>query len=291
MTDEELMREALSLCGKNGAHLLYLTRFGSELYGTNTINSDTDAKGVFLPNLDDLILGKAPKNLIYKTSDNGERNTKDDVDINLWSLQYWLELLQKGDTNAIDLLFSYNSPSMIYCVNGLEYMMEENYGKFYSPKNLSAYTGYIIGQAKKYGVKGSRLGVIKRVYEWLDENITVGRLEHFMDAILKECGEPSYCFEKEVNNQRSVILCGKVHQGTIQMDEFRDRIQKDYEGYGERARLAEQNEGIDWKALSHAVRCIHQMTMLLKNGRIVFPLKTSEYLKHIKQGKSLLERR
>ena len=71
----------------------------------------------------------------------------------------------------------------------------------------------------------------------------------------------------------SLILCGKVHSGHISVYEFLERVEKEYKKYGHRAELAEQNKGIDWKAISHGMRAISQMQMLLQNGQIDYPLK------------------
>ena len=44
------------------------------------------------------------------------------------------------------------------------------------------------------------------------------------------------------------------------------------------------NEGIDWKAMSHAVRVARQAIELLDTGRITFPRPDREQLVAIKQG-------
>ena len=41
------------------------------------------------------------------------------------------------------------------------------------------------------------------------------------------------------------------------------------------AKKAAKNEGIDWKAVSHAVRCAYQMKSVYEIGDIRFPLKES----------------
>ena len=46
--------------------ILFKTLTGSKLYGTNSENSDTDIKGVFLPDIKDLLLNKAPKHYTIK---------------------------------------------------------------------------------------------------------------------------------------------------------------------------------------------------------------------------------
>ncbi|MDR2819838.1 MAG: nucleotidyltransferase domain-containing protein [Desulfovibrio sp.] len=51
------------------ASLLFLTLFGSSLYGTETPGkSDLDVRGIFLPSANSLILHKAQKRLAPMTS-------------------------------------------------------------------------------------------------------------------------------------------------------------------------------------------------------------------------------
>jgi DnaJ-domain-containing protein 1 len=65
----------------------------------------------------------------------------------------------------------------------------------------------------------------------------------------------------------------------------RDCIQKFYDSYGERARQAERNEGIDWKAVSHAFRAGYQLKEIYETGDLKYPLKDAQYILEIKQGK------
>lgn len=60
-----------------------------------------------------------------------------------------------------------------------------------------------------------------------------------------------------------------------------------YENYGDRARKAKNNEGIDWKALSHAVRVGYEAIELLTTGKITFPFtgERREHLLDIKLGR------
>ena len=54
--------------------------------------------------------------------------------------------------------------------------------------------------------------------------------------------------------------------------------------YGAKAIAAEHDKGVDFKALSHALRAFDQMEELYNTGRIVFPLTTREKLKSVKRG-------
>ena len=60
---------------------LYLTVFGSHLYGTNTENSDKDYKGIFLPSVKNLILGKKMDSISLTSGNNNSKNSSEDCDI------------------------------------------------------------------------------------------------------------------------------------------------------------------------------------------------------------------
>jgi hypothetical protein len=292
MTNHKLKIKALELLGDQG-ELLYLTRFGSHLYGTNTPTSDIDVKGIFLPKLENLILGEFPKSIHFSSGDPNGKNNHEDIDIELYSIQYFLRLLKNGETGALDLFFSHTNDDACIFISTNFLIIINNKDKLLESSELMkcAYVKYAIGQAKKYGIKGSRLGVLKKVSEFSKEFIITPVKEHKLHVIahilLERFEDPSYFFKKEVNGIPCLIVCGKVHQYTTSCEEFFKRINKEYDKYGDRAKQAEKNEGIDWKALSHAVRAIFQMEELLHSGKIIFPFLKFEVdiLKKIKAGR------
>ena len=275
---------------EEGQKLLYLTKFGSHLYGTDSPESDVDYKGIFLPNKKDMLLGRKVKSLNYKTGNGNTKNTKEDTDIDLWSIQYFFELLGKGETNAVDLVYSFTNPDCVEMYNTGMLPVFEQPLNFFNPINCNAYVGYAIGQAKKYGLKGSRLGVLKQVYEYLERVVVCApdllneKLSVIVEDILDNFYDDSYCFMKHVNDEEALVLCGKVHLFSITLEEFYQRISREFNKYGERVKDAEKNRNIDWKSLSHAVRCLDQMNELLTTGGIEYPLDTKFELKDIKNG-------
>ena len=54
--------------------------------------------------------------------------------------------------------------------------------------------------------------------------------------------------------QTFYTVLGRKYQTTLSLIELKQSLNKLDAEYGERARKAEANEGIDWKALSHACR-------------------------------------
>ncbi|MBQ9405513.1 MAG: nucleotidyltransferase domain-containing protein [Desulfovibrio sp.] len=294
MLDKNILQEcrdrAHMLCREHGASLLYLTLFGSTLYGTDMPGkSDIDVRGIFLPSQKNAILGELPRSLHWSSGDNVHRNSSGDMDIDLWSVQHWLlKLLPAGDTGATDLLFS---PSHAACTLYADTRLKNVFAhpeRLYDAKNCRAYADYSLGQAKKYGIKGSRLGALRSVHTWLrEQNGLRGqglRLKDVLDSLLEACGDDRYCAYTETNAQPALQLCGKIHVGAVRLEEFLQRVETDMDRYGARAIAAEHNEGLDFKALSHALRAFDQMEELYATGKIVFPLATRERLKSVKRG-------
>lgn len=89
----------------------------------------------------------------------------------------------------------------------------------------------------------------------------------------------------EKTGLRLYIIAGKTFQETAGIKYVLDILRKFEQEYGARARMAAKNEGIDGKALSHAIRAAIQVKSILTDGDIVFPLKEAPYLLKVKQGK------
>ena len=55
--------------------------------------------------------------------------------------------------------------------------------------------------------------------------------------------------------------------------------------YGKRTRSAADNDGRDWKALSHALRALYEAEELVDTGKITFPLPLADEVKALKEGR------
>lgn len=256
-----------------------LTKFGSHLYGTDNKDSDLDIKGVFLPSPSQVYLKEVPDTirLDIKLS-KGLKNTKDDIDIELWSIYKFLQLARQGETNALDIL---HSNQLLHETFTWKRIYEKR-SRFYS-KNMKAFLGYAQKQAAKYGIKGSRLQAAKDFLEFLQ-----GRdMENRMDLVWEQLptGEHSKYLLDNPSGIKQYQVCGKIIQNTVTIGYAYKILKKFYDAYGERAKLAARNEGIDWKALSHAHRAADQLAQIYTNNDLVFPLKTAGTLKKIKEGK------
>lgn len=265
----------------NNEVVILKTIFGSHLYGTSSEHSDKDFKGIFIPNKKDILLGRIPHQYsIKRNKGEGEKNTSDDIDEEIFSLHEFIKLSCEGQTVALDML--HVPENMIICKNEIWDKIVKNRDKFYT-KNLHAFIGYAQRQAAKYGIKGSRLDAAKYFYDLLTSKDSNLKLKDIWDEI--EIGEHIKFIETNQNGVRQVMVCGKIFQETSYIEYLIPIIKNFCDNYGERARLAASNEGIDWKAISHAVRAALEIKELLTEKTITFPLKEANLVKKIKYGK------
>lgn len=274
------------MCNMDVVNGICRIKFGSHLYGTNTKDSDTDYKGVFMPTKEQIYLGRIPKCYSEKTKIGTGKNTSEDVDTEIYSLHYFLKLACEGQTVAIDMLHA--PDSMIIDTSDTWKAIVSNKHRFIT-KNMQAFLGYAMRQASKYGIKGSRLAAAKKVMDYICVNLAHQhiyreyRVKDFWDELPR--GEHIKTDEIDKDGNRIYEVCGKKIQETVTLDYLIMVVKKFYESYGARARQAEKNEGIDWKAVSHAIRSAYQLRALYTLGKIKFPLPEAEILKDIKLGK------
>lgn len=254
-------------------------KFGSHLYGTATPESDSDYKGVFLPTKEALLLGRVPKSFNHSTCKDESRNTKDDVDTELYSLHYFLKLACDGQTVAMDMLHA--PENMILQNSKIWGAILINKQKFYT-KNLKSFIEYARRQASKYGIKGSRINVALEVLEVLKNEDPAKKMKAVWDQLPRV--EHCYDVAPDPNGMRQYQVCGKSFQESATIGYVIPIIEKFYNDYGRRAKLAAKNKNIDWKALSHALRAAYQTKEILTENTLTFPLKKADFLRKVKQG-------
>jgi RNA repair pathway DNA polymerase beta family len=267
-------------------------KFGSHLYGTDTPASDLDFKGIYLPEARDIILGRARHNVsTSRPKQEFERNTRDDIDTEIFSLAEFMRLLCDGQTVALDMFFS---PESFHVFKGERYdifkTIYDNKDRLLS-KGILSFIGYARKQASKYGIKGSRVRAVKDTIDFLT-TLDGTLLLREIRPQLRESGLFNDEFINYVTgtdqNGGAVLyfeVCGRKFQLTNSVKYSLNVLNKIYDEYGQRARLAETNDGIDFKALSHAVRVNFEGQELLKTGFITFPCPNRQLLLDIKTGR------
>jgi predicted nucleotidyltransferase len=273
-------------------------KHGSHLYGTATPKSDLDIKEVFIPSAREIILGRVKPVISRQQKEHGpngftRKNGPDDVDVEAYSLDKFIKLFCEGQTVAIDMLFATPTlPENQY--DGVWRELWENRERLLS-KQCAPFLGYVRKQAAKYGIKGSRVAAARAIVEVLDRIIAAGGIHHKLgdfasplELFVAKHHEHSEFVDVEIVSQgktiRHVSVCQKKAPFTVTVKEAHAIYKRLLDEYGERARQAEANEGVDWKALSHAVRVGTQSLEYLNRGFVTFPRPDAAHLLKIKRG-------
>ena len=264
------------------SNVIFKCIFGSHLYGLETENSDTDIKGIFIPTFEEIVLGSQDV-ISIKTGNDKSKNTKDDVDTELYSLKKFLELACKGETVVLDMIHSDK-----YIISSDEWdFIRKNRSKFYS-KNMRSYLGYVNKQAAKYGVKGSRMAALEQLVTFLKSDIKANRLKDVYDdlPVNEFCVKTTSIGNRtHLNELPCYEVLGRKYLTGVPFENFREGIFNLWNEYGERSRKVKNNEGVDWKAVSHAIRGGEQLLEIFETGDLKYPLKNRDFILDVKLGK------
>lgn len=271
-------------------------KFGSHLFGTNTPSSDLDFKAVHIPSARDILLGrvKAVETANTKTSTT-LRNDVGDVDRESYTLQKFLNLAAEGQTVAMDMLFA-TDEMMSREPSPMWREIQRERGRLITSRAAS-FVGYCRTQANKYGIKGSRMAAARATVEMLEEAMghhgTTKSLEVVDIAAFvlgrEHCGMIELEQRVGPNTGPSKMIwhlevCNRKCPVTFSLKKAHEIYKGLFDEYGKRALAAEKNQGVDWKALSHAVRVARECIELLDTGNITFPRPEREHLIAIKTG-------
>lgn len=257
---------------------------GSHLYGTNTENSDTVYKSIFLPDFDDVLLCNVKHAKHDSTGSSFSKNGKDDVDNGEFSVHKFIQLLSVGDMMAYDLLYANDAFIM---ERGPYFWVFEQIRKnhtLFISKNIAGYIGYIRKQTAKYSAKGSRLAVVRDVISRIEGLCTDD--EHFSTRRIEDVVEHLPTTEYSFHDEKGYNIIGKCFQKRDYPENLLNVLKKYFEQYGARAKQAELNEGLDFKAISHAVRACYQLISLYSFRHMCLPLpdKQRDVVLKIKKG-------
>lgn len=257
--------------------------------------SDHDFKAVHLPDGRDILLQRPRNTFNIKTNlAVTKKNAAEDMDFESFSLQQYLKLLLEGQTVALTMLFT---PDRGIIDTSKEWkILRANKARFLH-RGVSAFAGYCRQQANKYGVKGSRVAASRAAMNlfaglmerhgtqtklkevWPEVEAFVGNQDLQHVQIVKEClrGRP----ELEV---RMLDVCNRKVQEHATVKAAHKIFEHLLNEFGQRALQAESNEGVDWKAIMHAVRVCREAEELLLTHTITYPRPEAELLLKIRTG-------
>ena len=203
-----------ALASEAGGRLLFLTVFGSVLYGTDIPErSDEDVRGIYLPApcTDPL---HAP-GLHYSSAAQGTRSTAGDTDCDLLPLDRWLlSDLPRGDTGALDLLYAPSRPSCLLFVEPALRPVFKTPRIFLNLCSGEACRDYAFRQGSRYGLAGTRTGALYRVWKALDSGAfpLKAPLRGYAGKLAELAESPLHCTLLEDGGLR---LAGSVDEGCV----------------------------------------------------------------------------
>lgn len=265
-------------------------RFGSHLYGTATPQSDLDFKGVYVPCARDILLQQVKGSVSeHRQKAEREKNLPGEIDRDSYSVQRYLGLASEGQTVALDILFA-PEWAMVEPPQPEWVEIMRNRTRLLTKKSAS-FLSYCRQQANKYGIKGSRVAAARSALaaltDGLEQHGSTAKLREMADTIAPLLGEHSTLVDLTGVSGVAIThwdVCGRKMPFTTAIQHARGVMQKLVDEYGQRALQAERQEGVDWKALSHAVRVGTQALELLRTGHVTFPLPNAAHVLAIKRG-------
>lgn len=269
--------------------LVYRIEHGSRMYGTSTPQSDTDYKEVYIPSGRSILLQRIKAGRASgPDKEANEKNKPGDIDTNSFAVTKLFDMLVKGDIIGWELVFT--PPKNILLEHPTYYTSVRSNYRIFLNRNVKGYVGYCRQQANKYGIRGSRIAAVRGmldVLKWLPGNDKLG--DHW-EVICAYVDYTEHCKTLQIENgsTKQVIphieVCGKKQPIHNQVKQAIACYKKIFDEYGHRALQAEKNEGIDWKAMSHACRVGEQALELLNHHTITFPRPNADRLLSVKKG-------
>ena len=269
-------------------------KFGSHLYGTETPTSDLDYKSVFVPPARDIVLQRVKAAITNKRPKAaGEKNYAGEIDEESYSLQRFLQLAAEGQTVALDILFAPEQAMVAVPADEWREIIA-NRRRLLS-KKAASFVSYVRTQSNKYGIRGSRVaaarGALALLTDAIETHGTTAKLELIADKVTAFVDTHEHAALLPIENPGTGRMMmhwevgGRKMPYSASIKNAHGVMQAMVDEYGKRALMAETQQGVDWKALSHAVRVGTQALELLETGHITFPLPNAQHIRDIKLGK------
>lgn len=253
-------------------------KVGSHLYGTDTPESDVDFSGVFIAPKE-FYLGLQTVNevdlSVISKKENG-RNDKDAIDRKFYELRKYIKLASENNPNIIEQLFV-NPDNIIFC-NSFGEKLLKNRCLFPYQGCYHKFIGYSFSQKKKMIIKRDNMqDIIKAIefYEKLeDKNHTY--VVQYDSELFKDTGQHIRVGDMHLQKNDT------IKQALRKLYDRKNKFSGRYDDYVSKS-------GYDTKFASHLIRLLYEGIELLDTGEIQFPLKQSELILDIKNGKFTID--
>lgn len=297
-----------------GRDVMFQVTYGSKLYGTSTPKSDTDLKSVYLPDINDILLGKKLVATKSRVDASGVKVPDDasmpdgGVENEYIPFQTFVRDFVQGQTYAVEIAYAIlkDGPQApdAHSVWEFDYVVE--LVRKFSNNEVYSMVGFAMKQTFDYVKRGERLNEAVKVRDalesvlsragWLqnknelrlDSPLQFGGGMLALDYIAKETGLPLGTSVNNNKTMRTLEMNGRSYLDSTSVTHLLTQVNKLVTQYGERSTRAAETD-VDYKSLSHAVRVYQQAIELLDTGRLTFPRENAAELLRVKQGLVPLE--
>ena len=271
---------------------------GSKLYGTDLPTSDSDYKIVFLPSINEIIRLNVAQAKFTSTGGNA-KNTNKDVDVECFELRRYLQMVERGDTVALDLLFTPDD-----LIIEKKPLWEDLKGickqHLLTGKAAKTFQGHAKNMAYKFSAKEQRLLAFERVEKaFVSARNDLAESSRVMEipaiASMRSWKMCEVVEMKQSENGHPQMLglkvCEKIIPFSVSISYALEKIIRPALEKS-KAQMTEANKNDaerTLKALYHAVRVAREGTEFLLTGNITLPRPEASLLLDIRQGKYTLE--
>ena len=228
---------------------IYKCIHGSRAYGLNTPTSDTDIKGIFIPDKEYYFGMK-----VIEQQELG----KDHV---IYALKKFVQLARDCNPNIIEILYCDNED--ITFLNGYGELLRDNRDLFLSKKAKFTFAGYAYAQLQR--IKGHK--------KWINSPVTMPIKEDYMvDKTMQ--GSKGEVIQYRKFQEQEYDVAFKKYQQYLDWKTNRNEV---------RAKL-EEKYGYDTKHGMHLMRLLRMGHEILKTGQVIVKRPDREELLAIRNG-------
>lgn len=235
-------------------NLIYKCIHGSRAYGLNTSTSDTDIKGIFIPNIE-----------YYFGMKNVEQQEygKDCV---IYALKKFVSLARDCNPNIIEILFC--EPTDILYSNKFGSELRDNRELFLSAKAKFTFSGYAFAQLKR--IKGHQRWIMNPQTEPKQEDFFINKVRQTSQ------GPMSYQHFQEAEYDAALKKFHQYEDWQANRNEKRAELEREF--------------GYDTKHAMHLMRLLRMGKEILTGKGVIVKRPDREELLDIRNGKWSYER-
>jgi hypothetical protein len=249
---------------------IFLTKHGSQAYGTSIAGSDLDVKGIAIP----------PTSYLLGYNKSFEQaEIKGDPDVVIYDLRKFLKLAEDNNPNIIEVLFT--DENDWFLTSNIFDMLREHAHSFLSRKAKHTFSGYAVSQLKR----------IRTHKRWLLEppDHKPTREEFGLDLSHKAVNATDMgAYDKLI--EEGYVVDGPVMHVLRKEKEYQNAMTEwgQFESWkkdrNEKRAALEAKYGYDTKHAMHLVRLLRMCREILTDGKINVKRPDAEELKAIRGG-------